>query len=75
MDTSGNVKFELIDNPYMDRPEDFGFDGWKSNETYTITTNNSTKVQTLTAGTTNKKATINKTNKLDFTVTLFFIIT
>ena len=59
MDTSGNVKFELIDNPYMDRPEDFGFDGWKSNETYTITTNNSTKVQTLTAGTTNKKATIN----------------
>ena len=59
MDSSGNVKFELIDNPYMDRPEDFGFDGWKSNETYTITTDNATKVQTLTAGTTNKKATIN----------------
>ena len=59
MDSSGNVKFELIDNPYMDRPEDFGFDGWKSNESYSITIDNTTKVQSLTCGTTNKKATVN----------------
>ena len=59
MNSSGNVNFELIDNPYMDRPEDFGFNGWKSNESYSITIDGTTKVQSLTCGTTNKKATIN----------------
>lgn len=55
----GKISFELIDNPFMDRPVAtkrysdsskadenvlLGFDGWK-NDAYTISINNNTKVQ------------------------------
>ena len=45
---NGSISFDLIDNPYMDRPAGYGFDGWISHETYNITINDDTKVQTLT---------------------------
>lgn len=47
---NGNVSIELIDNPYMDRPVDKGFDGWTTHETsYNFSLNPLTYVQTLTA--------------------------
>lgn len=47
--TNGNISIDLIDNPYMDRPAGYGFDGWTTNEDeYNITINGDTKVQTLT---------------------------
>lgn len=54
--TNGNVSFDLIDNPYMDRPAGFGFDGWTTNESgYNISINSNTKVQTLTTSLNGKK--------------------
>ena len=45
---SNKITLDLIDNPYMDRPAGFGFNGWITNETgYSITTHQSTKLQTL----------------------------
>lgn len=55
-DTSGNISVELIDNPYMNRPEKRGFNGWKTNDTRyssSITTNTNTFVQTLSTSTNN----------------------
>lgn len=44
----GKVNIELIDNPFMDRPAGFGFNGWLSKEANTsISTDSSTFVQTL----------------------------
>lgn len=44
----GKVNVELIDNPFMDRPAGFGFNGWLSKESNTrISTDSSTFVQTL----------------------------
>lgn len=59
--TNGNISFELIDNPYMDRPAGFGFDGWTTNETgYNFSINNENNVQTLTVNTNgSKEITIN----------------
>lgn len=54
-DSNNNVSIELIDNPYMDRPAAHGFNGWKTHEGYTITTNNLNKVQTLVANTNGAK--------------------
>lgn len=45
---NGKVDVELIDNPFMDRPAGFGFNGWITKEANTtITTDNVTFVQTL----------------------------
>jgi len=46
---NGKVSFELIDNPYMDRPAGYGFNGWKSINGYNIATNANTFAQTLDA--------------------------
>ena len=54
-DSNNNVSIELIDNPYMDRPAGYGFNGWKTHEGYTISTNNLNKVQTLVANTNGAK--------------------
>ena len=32
-DSNGNIKLELIDNPFMNRPKERGFNGWKTNDT------------------------------------------
>lgn len=58
---NGNISFELIDNPYMDRPAGFGFDGWTTHENgYNFAINNENKVQTLTINTNgNKELTVN----------------
>ena len=54
--TNNQISFELIDNPYMDRPAGFGFDGWTTNEQgYSFSLDNETKVQTLTVGTNGSK--------------------
>lgn len=54
--TNGQISIDLIDNPYIDRPAGFGFDGWITNEVkadgsnkYTISTDSNTYAQTLTA--------------------------
>lgn len=45
---NGKVDVELIDNPFMDRPAGFGFNGWITKEANnTITTDDATFVQTL----------------------------
>lgn len=45
---NNQVTVELIDNPFMDRPTGFGFNGWITKEdSSTIITDNSTFVQTL----------------------------
>lgn len=45
---NGKVNVELIDNPFMDRPAGFGFNGWITKEANTtITTDKVTYVQTL----------------------------
>lgn len=47
---SGYVSFEVIDNPYMDRPAGYGFDGWVSHDnTLTFSFNNNTKIQSIKA--------------------------
>lgn len=48
IDSNGNINIELIDNPYMDRPVGYGFDGWTTHESHTISLNTNTYVQTLT---------------------------
>lgn len=52
--SNGTASIELIDNPFMDRPSDFGFNGWTVNDQSTpisfatnITTDNQTFIQTL----------------------------
>ena len=50
VDNSGNISFELIDNPFMNRPENSGFNGWKTNDTRysnSISINTNTFVQTI----------------------------
>ena len=50
VDSNGNITLELIDNPFMNRPEGKGFNGWKSNNTKysnSISTNSNNFVQTL----------------------------
>lgn len=50
VDSSGNITMELIDNPFMNRPEGKGFNGWKTNNTKysgSISTNTNDFVQTL----------------------------
>lgn len=49
-DSNGNINLELIDNPFMNRPAQRGFNGWKTNDTRyssNISTNINTYVQTL----------------------------
>lgn len=49
-DSNGNISIELIDNPFMNRPKERGFNGWKTNDTRyssSISTNTNTYVQTL----------------------------
>lgn len=58
VDSKGNVTIELIDNPFMNRPQERGFNGWKTNDTRyskSITTNSNTFVQTLTTNINNIK--------------------
>ncbi len=46
---NGNISFDLIDNPYMDRPEGCGFDGWTTHESgYNISFEELNATQTLT---------------------------
>ena len=33
VDSNGNISIELIDNPFMNRPLEKGFNGWKTNNT------------------------------------------
>lgn len=49
---NGKISFELIDNPFLNRPKEAGFDGWliiDDSYSSTIALNSYTKVQTLTA--------------------------
>ena len=51
VDSSGNITINLIDNPFMNRPLERGFNGWKTNNlsySNSITTNTNTFEQTLT---------------------------
>ena len=61
--SNGKISFELIDNPFMDRPTDSGFDGWNiDNDIYssTISMDSDTCVQTITSTIgNNKDVTIN----------------
>ena len=50
VDSNGNISIELIDNPFMNRPLEKGFNGWITNNTNyanSISTNTNTFVQTL----------------------------
>ena len=42
-----SVSVELIDNPFMDRPAEMGFDGWTSKDDLNISFNSSFKTQTV----------------------------
>lgn len=58
VDSSENIKIELIDNPFLNRPDKKGFNGWKTNDTKysnSIATNSNTFVQTLTTNLNNIK--------------------
>ena len=44
---NNQITFELIDNPFSDRPKNKAFGGWTSSDG-TITTNSNTNVQTIT---------------------------
>lgn len=49
VDSNNNIVLELIDNPFMDRPYGFGFNGWTTNEAnYNFSINSDTKLQKLT---------------------------
>lgn len=51
IDSNGNITINLIDNPFMNRPLEKGFNGWKTNNTKylnSINTNANTFAQTLT---------------------------
>lgn len=58
---ANKISLDLIDNPYMDRPAGFGFNGWTTNESdYTITTHANTRLQNLSvAAEADKEMTIN----------------
>ncbi len=45
--SNGQISFELIENPFSDRPKHKGFNGWTSTDG-TITTDSLTKVQRIT---------------------------
>ena len=63
IDGSGNVTVELIDNPYMDRPAGYGFNGWTSHQAdVNFTINNDTKLQ---------KATVNTNGAKEVTIDLY----
>ena len=58
VDSSGNISIQLIDNPFMNRPQGKGFNGWKTNNTNysnSIITNRNNFVQTLSANENNIK--------------------
>lgn len=61
VDSNNNIVLELIDNPFMDRPFGFGFDGWTTNEAnYNFSINSDTKLQKLTVNVgTSRNVTIN----------------
>lgn len=49
-DESGNVEIDLIDNPFMNRPLEMGFNGWKTNNkkySNSISTNSNTFQQKI----------------------------
>ena len=48
---NGQITFDLIDNPFLDRPRKMGFAGWSS-DVGTITQDNNTKVQSITISST-----------------------
>lgn len=49
VDANNNITLELIDNPFMDRPCGFGFNGWTTNESnYNFSINSDTKLQKVT---------------------------
>lgn len=58
VDSNGNISVELIDNPFMNRPLERGFNGWKTNNSKyssNISTNSNTFVQTLKTNANNIK--------------------
>ena len=58
VDSNGNISVELIDNPFMNRPLERGFNGWKTNNSKyssSISTNTNTFVQTLKTNVNNIK--------------------
>ena len=58
IDSDGNISIELIDNPFMNRPDKRGFNGWKTNNSKyanSISTNSNTFVQTLKTSANNIK--------------------
>lgn len=58
VDSNGNISVELIDNPFMNRPLERGFNGWKTNNSKyssSINTNTNTFVQTLKTNVNNIK--------------------
>lgn len=58
VDESGNITLELIDNPFMNRALERGFNGWKTNNTKysnNISTNSNTFVQKLVTNVNNIK--------------------
>ena len=58
VDSSGNISIQLIDNPFMNRPQGKGFNGWKTNNTNysnSISTNRNNFVQTLSTNEKNIK--------------------
>ena len=58
VDSSGNISIQLIDNPFMNRPQKKGFNGWKTNNTNysnSISTNRNNFVQTLSTNEKNIK--------------------
>ena len=58
VDSSGNISIQLIDNPFMNRPQGKGFNGWKTNNTNysnSISTNRNNFVQTLSTNENNIK--------------------
>ena len=58
VDSSGNISIQLIDNPFMNRPQEKGFNGWKTNNTNysnSISTNRNNFVQTLSTNEKNIK--------------------
>ena len=58
VDSSGNISIQLIDNPFMNRPQKKGFNGWKTNNTNysnSISTNRNNFVQTLSTNENNIK--------------------
>ena len=60
VDSSGNIEIELIDNPFMNRPLERGFNGWTTNDSryaQSISTNNNTYTQTLKTNLSNIKST------------------